>query len=103
MDIPIGATVEVKITATPQTHAARRTLERIGAKDPDVARRHRRLERLRPSWTEKRRGGRYWHHQMQKAQPVKLDVGATYTIRATLDVVRDLGSVERCISVTPKS
>ena len=38
---------------------------------------------------------------MKSYAPVELERGAKYTIRATLDVLRDLESVKRWIKVAP--
>jgi len=101
MDIRPGSTVAIEIAATPRSQAARRTLLRVCAKDPAVARQRRRQKDTRPSLQSWRRGGRQWHHQMRTKSPVKLERGRTYRVRATLDVIRDLASVRRWIKVKP--
>ncbi len=101
MDIQPGTTVRIEIKRVPRTAAAVRTLTRICAKDPEVSRAHRIRKRKRPSIRAKQRGGRIWQHRMRSRVPVTLDVGKAYTVRATLDVVRDLASVERFIDVQP--
>lgn len=101
MDIQPGTTVRIEIRRVPRAAAAAKTLTRICAKDPQVARAHRIRKRKRPSVRTKQRGGRFWNHRMRSKLPVKLDVGSTYTIRATLDVVRDLASVQRYVEIQP--
>ncbi|MBN2448723.1 MAG: hypothetical protein JXO22_18500 [Phycisphaerae bacterium] len=101
MDITPGTDVSVEIKAAPAKAAAVKTLYRVCRKDPAVAKFHRVMKANRPSWQTKRRGGRMWHHQMKTRPNVQLTPGAKYTVRATLDVIRDLASVERWITVTP--
>jgi len=91
----------VEITAPPTNEAARKTLVRLCRKDPRVARHHRTQQRKRPSWESWRRGGRQWHHQMKSPSAVKLTPGTRYSMRGTLDVLRDLASIKRWVKVTP--
>ena len=100
MDIAPGSTVNIEITKRPRSAAARKTLARVCQKDPDVAK-HRRIQKAkRPSWQEWIRGGRYWHHQMKTKPSANLEPGSAYTVRATVDVVRDLQSVKGCVNLT---
>ena len=101
MELEPGQTVSVEITASPRTPAARKTLIRLFRRDPQIARYQRRQKRKRPSWQTWRRGGRMWHHQMKSKPPIELTAGKTLSIRATVDVIRDLESVRRYVKVTP--
>ncbi|MFH1747220.1 MAG: hypothetical protein ABIG44_09285 [Planctomycetota bacterium] len=101
MDLAPGNNITVEITATPSNAAACKTLARICCKDPQVATVKRWHQRRRPSWQTWRRGGRQWHHQMKSRPPVKLEPGAKYTIFATVDVIRDLQSVQRWVKTSP--
>ncbi len=101
MDIAPGATVVIEISRAPGNAAAQKTLTRLCRKDPRVAKHHRRQQDQRPSWETWRRGGKQWHHQMKTVPAVKLEPGAKYTVLATVDVLRDLASVERFVRVTP--
>ena len=101
MDIAPGTTVVLEITKVPRSAAAEKTLIRLCRKDAAVARFHRRQQAQRPSWQHWRRGGKQWHHQMKTKPAVKLEPGAKYTLRATVDVLRDMASIRRWISVTP--
>jgi hypothetical protein len=100
MDIAPGSNVTIEITKVPRGDAARKTLYRVCRKDPDVARQHRRQKEKRPSWQEWTRGGRFWHHQMKSKPAASLKPGEVYTVRASVDVMRDLESVKRFIKVT---
>lgn len=101
MDIAPGKKVTIEIKATPSTPSGRKTLVRICAKDPAMRKLARSRKAKRPSWQEWQRGGRLWHHQMRSAAPVQLSPGRRYAVLATLDVIRDLASIERWVTVTP--
>jgi len=100
MDIVPGSNISVEISRAPTNEAARKTLARVCAKDPEAHKAHRVRKANRPSWQTWRRGGRFWHHQMKSHLPVKLVPGEKYTLFATLDVIRDLQSVERFVKVS---
>ena len=100
MSIAPGANVTIEITATPRREAARKTLNRVCGKDTQIALAIRRRKAKRPSWQEKRRGGRWWHHQMKSKSPAQLTPGQKFEVRATLDVIRDLESVSDCVKVS---
>jgi hypothetical protein len=100
MDIAPGANVSIEIIARPRRAAAAKTLYRLCQKDPTIARQHRRHKAGRPSWQEWVRGGKYWHHQMKSKPTAELELGRVYTVRATVDVIRDLESVKDCVKVT---
>jgi hypothetical protein len=99
MNITLGSTVTVEVIKTPTNDAAHKTLIRLFRKDASVARHHRHQQSKRPSWEFWRRGGMSWHHQMKTKPAVSLQPGSKYQIRATVDVVRDLASVERFVRV----
>jgi hypothetical protein len=100
MDLTPGKTLTLELTARPRAAAARKTLTRIFCRDSDAIRRLRRQKRARPSWQTWRRGGRTWHHQMKSKPPVELAIGARSSVLATLDVIRDLQSVEKYVRVS---
>ena len=100
MDIAPGSEVAIEITAAPKKAAACKTLMRICSKDPAVAKAKRWRKAHRPSHQTWRRGGRFWHHRMKSRPDVRLEPGAKYSVRATLDVIRDLESVQRWVKVS---
>ncbi len=102
MDIRPGTNITVEITAPPKSAAGQKTLLRLCRKDPEVNKRQRVQDRHRPSWQTWRRGGRTWHHQMRSRPGVSLTPGARYSMLATVDVIRDLESVERWVKVSAK-
>ena len=99
MDLTPGQTISVEITSPPRSAAARKTLVRLTRHDPAVLQQHRRQKRARPSWQTWRRGGRMWHHQMKSKPPVELTAGVRLSLLATVDVIRDLESVERYVRI----
>ncbi|MBU0639086.1 MAG: hypothetical protein KKB50_09500 [Planctomycetes bacterium] len=101
MDIALGTNVSIEVTASPTRAAARKTLARILCKDPAVAHDRRRRSKMRPSWQTWIRGGRHWHHQMKSKPLAIIAPGVKYTVFATVDVLRDLESVQRWVKVTP--
>jgi hypothetical protein len=100
MKIQPGSAIKVEVTAAPTNAAARKTLVRLFGKDAGVARHQRQQQAKRPSWERWRRGGKMWHHQMKTEPIVRVAVGRAYTIRATVDVLRDLAAVERFVKVS---
>lgn len=101
MDIKPGSSVTVEIIKAPASEAGYKTLARICRKDPSVARRQRWIARHRPSHTQKQRGGRLWNHRMASQPGVDILPGKKYQVRATVDVLRDLASVAKCVQLTP--
>jgi len=102
MDVAPGSTITIEITKAPRRDAACKTLYRLCRKDPAIAKRHRRHKDKRPSWQDWIRGGRYWHHQMKSKAATRLRPGEVYTVRATIDVMRDLESVKDFVKVAVK-
>lgn len=101
MEIVPGSEVTVEMIRVPSRRAAAMTLIRLFRKDPAIVRHQRHQHAKRPSRQEWRRGNAIWHHQMRTRPAVRLEVGRTYRLRATLDVIRDLRSVEPFVKVTP--
>jgi hypothetical protein len=92
-----GKTVRVTITKNITRESARKTLERLFMQDKAVAgpieRRSRNFKEL-----PKRRGGVIWTKRPNKVHP-KLDRGASATVKATPQHMRDLTSVEDFVEV----
>ena len=99
-DISPGSTLHIKIVKSPSNAAAAKTLVRILNKDQDIARDLRRLRKIREKGLRtKTRGGRQWHVRMVKQHRIRGRVGESGTIRATLDVLRDLRRVTRFVEI----
>ncbi len=97
-----GDTVRVSIVKPPTNAAARKTLVRLLSKDPDVRRENQRHRAVRDSnYAPKRRGGRLYGGRLTKQHPLDGRVGETGTIRATVDALRDLRSVQRFVQLEP--
>jgi len=102
MDIAPGTLVSIEVKAEPTNAAARKTLARLLRKDSKVANRLRWHDRHRPSHQTSRRGGRMWNHRMKSTPGVNLTAGSQYDVRTTVDVLRDLESIAKWVSVTPR-
>ncbi|MEQ9459543.1 MAG: hypothetical protein RIG82_01145 [Phycisphaeraceae bacterium] len=97
-----GTQVLVKITKQPTNDAARKTLIRVLSKDPEIAEHTKRQRRARDRHNQPHaRGGRTWIIRIPKKQQVRALPGEHGKVLATVDVLRDLASVERFVEVTP--
>jgi hypothetical protein len=92
-----GATVRVTINKTVNRAAARKTLERLFMMDKAV---HGPMDQRSRNFKElpKRRGGCIWTKRANKLHP-ELTKGATATVRATPQHLRDLKSVSDFVEV----
>jgi hypothetical protein len=103
VDIQPGSTVRIKVTKTPNSEGAAKTLSRLFAKDPVNKKLRVRRKKLRTNAMEvRRRGGRPWEVRQKAPRLVQPMAGATCSIRATTDVIGDLNSVARFIEVSSK-
>jgi hypothetical protein len=100
IDVKPGGTVRVTINKNINRAAARKTLERLFMSDKAVAGpiavRSKNFKEL-----PKRRGGVIWTKRPNKLHPA-LEKGASATIRATPQHIRDLQSVEDFVEVAKK-
>ena len=99
-DIQPGQQISVTVTSEPKAAAQRKTLIRLCEKDAQVRVERKRLKRARPV-TFHRRGGRPWGDRPYRVAVVKTTAGASYNIFASIDVLRDLKSIEKHVEVTP--
>ena len=97
LDLKPGKTVRVTINKHISRDAAKKTLERLFMKDKSVAapmeKRSRNFKEL-----PKRRGGQIWTKRPNKLHP-DLKQGASATILATPQAIRDLNSVAGFVEV----
>jgi len=100
LDLKPGATVRVTINKIIKREAARKTLERLFMRDKDV---RGPIDARSKNFKEqpKRRGGQIWTKRPNKLHP-ELEKGASATIRATPQHIRDLQSVEDFVDVAKK-
>ena len=99
-----GSQVHIKVVKRPTNAAASKTLARLLSKDATVAIENKRLDKVRKSnYKPRMRGGRLYGGQMVKLHPVKGQLGDAGTVTATLDVLTDLKSVSRFVSVEAAS
>ena len=102
-DITAGTRVTVKVVKQPTNAAAIKTIVRLLSKDAVVKghnARHRGIRKRAQSMSS--RGGRWrvWESRLAKQHPVKGAVGDQGTIMATVDVLRDLNSIQRFVDVS---
>ena len=98
LDLKPGATVRVTINKTIKREGARKTLERLFMRDKAV---RGPIDARSKNFKEqpKRRGGQIWTKRPNKVHP-KLDRGVAATIKATPQVLKDLGSVADFVEVS---
>lgn len=100
-DITPGSQIHLKVTKTPTNAAATKTLVRLLSKDEQVSARNRLLSKIRAKgFNPQPRGGRLYSGRLVKQHPVTGEAGEAGTIKATVDVIRDLRSVERFVEVS---
>jgi hypothetical protein len=92
-----GQSLKVTVSKTPTRAAARKTLERLFMQDRAVAGP---IEVRSKNFKElpKRRGGQIWTKRPNKVHP-NLNKGASATVKATPQVLRDLASIETFVTV----
>ena len=97
LDLKPGATVRVTISKTIKREAARKTLERLFMRDKAV---RGPIDARSKNFKEqpKRRGGQIWTKRPNKVHP-DLNKGATATILATPQAIKDLNSVATFVDV----
>lgn len=100
LDIKPGQWINVKVTAEPKAAAPVKTMHKLFEKDERMKAERKRLARSRPTRYD-RRGGRPWPDHPARLDVVSTRPGASYKIFASVDVVRELGSIERYIEVMP--
>ena len=99
-DIKPGSQINVKVTQRPTSAAAVKTIVRLLSKDQNIRQENDRLKTARENhFRQKRRGGRFWDIHVVKQHPVKGEPGESGTITASLDVLKDLQSVQRFVEV----
>lgn len=100
-DIKPGSKLQIKVVARPTNAAALKTLVRILSKDDAAALENRKLAKIRKKlYSPRRRGGRLYSGHMPKLRRVKGEIGETGTVMATMDVIRDLGSIARFVEIS---
>jgi len=99
-EIKPGQWITVKVKSQPKAAAGRKTLVRLAEQDPKIKRERERLARSRPVGGH-RRGGRIWADRPPRVNIVEVKPGATYRIFGSVDVLRDLKSIDRYVELTP--
>jgi NAD-dependent oxidoreductase involved in siderophore biosynthesis len=101
-NITPGQKVQVTVAKQPTNQAAKKTLARLLAKDPQVAAELQRRSEVRQSKKHVRtRAGRPWFVRPVKKPAVVGDQGESGTFVARYQELKDLKSVQRFIEVKP--
>jgi hypothetical protein len=97
LDLKPGKTLTVTVNKHITREAARKTLERLFMQDKAVVKP---LDARSANFKElpKRRGGQIWTKRPNKVHPT-LSQGASATIKATPQTIRDLNSVASFVEV----
>jgi hypothetical protein len=99
-NIKPGQWVNITVKSEPRAAAARKTMIRLFRKDARVAAEHKRLARARPVRFD-RRGGRPWGDRPKFLPVARTTPGSSYRIFASVDVLRDLKSIDKYVDVKP--
>ncbi len=96
-----GSTVTLKVVKAPTNAAAVKTIVRLLSKDKVVMAENKRQRQIRKRlYAPQARGGRTYGGYIVKQHPVHGKIGEQGTIFASIDVCKDLKSVERFIEIT---
>ena len=91
-----------KITALPTQPAAKKTIERLMWMQSDKKRDLKMLQRRRKQKGIKLtiRAGRVWFDRPRATRTARAELGASFTIRVTPQIVNDLKSIAKYLDVT---
>ena len=96
-----GSQIRVDVLKTPRRGSAVLTLVRLLSKDPEIAKQNQLQRKIRQkNQRPTKRGGRIWMVRAVKQRPVRGCRGESGTIKATVDVLRDLRSVAQFVEVS---
>lgn len=95
-----GEWVSVTVKKEPRTHGGRKTLLRMLAKDPGVRKDRERMKKTRPRG-EHQRGGRLWQDYPPHLRPTTIAPGTTFRVKASLDVLKEIKSIEQYVELAP--
>ena len=91
-----------KITALPTQPAAKKTIERLMWMQSDKKRDLKMLQRRRKQKVIKHtiRAGRVWLDRPRATRTARAELGASFTLRVTPQIVNDLNSVAKYLDVS---
>lgn len=97
-----GQSIRLTVTSMPQSVADYKTLERLMRFDPDMHRtlvkgQKRRVREL----LIRSRGKRPWEVREKSAKVVRVEEGASWTMRFFPQIAPDIGAVAQFLKVTP--
>jgi hypothetical protein len=95
-----GQWINVKIVSAPKDAASKKTMRRLFEKDNEVQQERKRLKKARQPFS-RIRAGRVWTNRPPRLEVVSFEPGATYKIFGSVDVMKDLQSIEDLVEVSP--
>ena len=97
MDLAPSTNVTFTITSLPKSDSGMKTLRRVMKMQPDVQLVLTKLAKLRDRVGNRRtnRSGRIWIDRRKPTQIVRLEVGQTFTLRVTPQIIPDLKSLAK--------
>ncbi len=90
-------TVTFAVASVPSRPAQRKTIERLMRMQPGIQRSlyKRARKRRQTDNVAHQRGGRMWMVRVSATKMVRAEIGQTFTIRVTPQIIPDIRSVER--------
>ncbi len=97
MELATSTTMTFTITSVPKNDRGVKTLRRLMRMQPDAQKALTLLARRRRQFDNRptNRAGRIWIDRKKPTQVVKVEVGESFTIQVTPQIVNDLKSVEK--------
>ena len=96
-----NATLTFTVKSEPKRPATRKTIERLMWMQPQVKKDHSMLQRRRKQKDIKYtiRAGRVWFDRPRATRTVRCEKGASFTLHVTPQIVNDLKSVEKYLTI----
>ncbi len=100
MTLTPGTTVTLRVKTVPTTAKGRKTIERLMRLNPKVQRTLDKVAKVRGRTTPlNQRGGRMWTARMKATKVVNLSKGASFSLFVTPQIVPDIKSVSKFVTV----
>jgi len=100
MSFKPGQTIKCTINSVPRAAAARKTIQRIMRRDPDISGGLRHAQEVRRRRMHAYiRGGRMWYDREKAARIARVQEGKTWTMPWTPELAADLDSVAKYLKI----
>ena len=95
-----GQAIKCTVKTLPRAAASRKTIERLMRQNPEVKKGLRRAYQKRvANWQTKNRGNRDWVMRVKSGKIVRCARGASWTMAFDLNLLPDLQSVEKNLTI----